>query len=579
MSEMASPRIAVLLDQIESDYHLEIIGGVRKVAARSGVHVLVVAGGALGRAPATEVRNFVYDALPQVDVQGFIVLSGCLSNYAGMESLPGFLAPLQNRPIITIGVAVSGVASVLVDNGFGVRKLVSHLVEVHHATQVAFLRGPAGSLESEARFAGYQAALEAHGLPFDARLVVTGGLRREDGTLGVATLLDERGFRPGTLHAVACFNDDVALGAVEELHRRNIGVPQPIAVVGFDDIPTAQVSNPPLSTVKQRPREQGEAAARSLLMAIADRRRVENESVDTQIVIRDSCGCRMRLQNDSRTLDSDRPRLARTCRLALIEKRTAIRAQLSRAAAGRMAGSTDWEGRLIDALAAQIDSEQGGAFLWEFERLARLHQTNGGDPLICHDVLSALRLQALLCSDVQPSLRPQLEDLFQEGRVLLARVAVAMAREHTGAIYARMRQVGRACLAQVGRSDLGALQLVLEEHLPSLGISAFCVSRPTARDPSMSEIVAYKAGGLRLDSARELPASALGLDANLARLGMVVVEPLTYAGQAVGLAAFSWGAAEPSLYEELRDLLGMALYVSRAGIESAPGPLLRAESA
>ena len=44
---------------------------------------------------------------------------------------------------------------------------------------------------------------------------------------------------------------------------------------------------------------------------------------------------------------------------------------------------------------------------------------------------------------------------------------------------------------------------------------------------------------------------------------MVVVEPLCYAGEDVGLAVFSWGALEPILYEELRVLLAMALYSNR----------------
>lgn len=570
-TERRPTRIAVLLDQLESDYHLDVVSGVKK-AAGDRARVVVIAGGRLGSDELPEPRNSLYDELERAEVDGFVLLTGCLGNYSGRATLESFVERFAGRPTIGVGVSVAGAASVTVDNEEGVRQLVRHLVEVHGASRIALLRGPRESQESEARTRGFRRALEESGLEWSDRFVVRGGLERTDGTIGVAALLDDRGLRPGTLDAVVCVNDEVALGAIEELHRRGIGVPRPIAVVGFDDELAAEVANPPLSTVKQRAREQGEAAMSSLLVALERAQPPLDRIVEPAVRYRESCGCRLHVV-ESRSPTSERPRVARTCRLALIEKREAIRTALARAAAGRMSGSHDWEGRLLDALAAQIDSSEGGAFFWEFERLARLQGKNRGHPLVCHDVLSALRSEALACAEVEAGVRPRLEDVFQEARVILARVAAGLAMGHLDATNQQMRVLMQACLEQVGSPDLGALEVILNEHLPLLGIDEFCISRPSALDGELREVVARTRGSRRVGVELTLPRRGLGIDQALARLAMVVVEPLCYAGEDVGLAVFSWGALEPILYEELRVLLAMALYANRRIELTASAPL------
>jgi len=65
--------------------------------------------------------------------------------------------------------------------------------------------------------------------------------------------------------SVFAHNDLSALGAMQALLDSGRRTPQDVAVVGFDDIPTAAHTQPPLSTVHQPLREMGEAAARTLL--------------------------------------------------------------------------------------------------------------------------------------------------------------------------------------------------------------------------------------------------------------------------------------------------------------------------
>ncbi|MFF3291441.1 LacI family DNA-binding transcriptional regulator [Streptomyces sp. NPDC003023] len=100
-------------------------------------------------------------------------------------------------------------------------------------------------------------------LPTD--LVITGEFTEESGRRAVEQALAEgRSF-----DSVFAHNDLIAAGVLRALRDAGRSVPADIAVVGFDDIPMARHTEPPLSTVRQPMREMGETAARLLLARLA----------------------------------------------------------------------------------------------------------------------------------------------------------------------------------------------------------------------------------------------------------------------------------------------------------------------
>ena len=64
-------------------------------------------------------------------------------------------------------------------------------------------------------------------------------------------------------------NDWMALGAIEALAARGLSVPEDVSVVGFDDVDEARFATPPLTTVRQLPRQLGVEAARAVLARAA----------------------------------------------------------------------------------------------------------------------------------------------------------------------------------------------------------------------------------------------------------------------------------------------------------------------
>jgi LacI family transcriptional regulator len=147
------------------------------------------------------------------------------------------------------------------------------------------ISGVTGSPPNESRVAGYLEALEVAGLVADPSLIVPGGFDEDSGYQAMADLLATK--RPPT--AVAAINDVVAIGALRAAHDAGLRVPEDVAVCGFDDVPSASVVRPALTTIDHRAREVGRAAGRLLLSRLAAPDQAQQiTQVQTRLQVRDS---------------------------------------------------------------------------------------------------------------------------------------------------------------------------------------------------------------------------------------------------------------------------------------------------
>lgn len=111
------------------------------------------------------------------------------------------------------------------------------------------------------RFEGYRAALQEAGIAFDPRLVLESSLGVDDAHAEVRDLLatSECSFT-----AIFCANDLAAIGAIRALQEAGKRVPEDVSVIGFDDIPTASLLTPALTTMHVDCNEMGKLATRRL---------------------------------------------------------------------------------------------------------------------------------------------------------------------------------------------------------------------------------------------------------------------------------------------------------------------------
>jgi LacI family repressor for deo operon, udp, cdd, tsx, nupC, and nupG len=174
-----------------------------------------------------------------------------------------------------------------VDNQHGAHLATSHLTQLGHRS-IAYVSRPSDYRSNREREAGYRQALHEAGIPIDSALIVPGTGRAGGGERALPVLmnLDE----PPT--AVFCYNDMTAIGLLRAAREAGIGVPQDLAVVGFDDVSLALYVCPPLTTIAQPMFEMGRRALHVALALMSAEDPVgeglSNITVKGRLVVRDS---------------------------------------------------------------------------------------------------------------------------------------------------------------------------------------------------------------------------------------------------------------------------------------------------
>lgn len=191
------------------------------------------------------------------------------------ESVDGIiLPPLNDRdphvikiaesgmPIVTVdrSLSDSAIDKVEVDNRQGAFDAVAHLIKKGHR-RVGLITGPIDISTSRDRKLGYEQALGANDIPLDPKYMRTGDNKQASGVVLAGELLDLEA-RPTALFVG---NNLMAVGAIEAIHRRGLKIPKDVAIIGFDDLPWADVLDPPLTVVRQPAYEVGRTAAELLL--------------------------------------------------------------------------------------------------------------------------------------------------------------------------------------------------------------------------------------------------------------------------------------------------------------------------
>lgn len=165
-------------------------------------------------------------------------------------------------------------------------QMVHHLADLGH-TRIAFVKGDPDHHAIENRFRGFLDGMRERGIEVDPELCLQGDNAYESGLECGRRLLENS--RPPT--AVFCANDDMAAGVMNIAHERGLSIPADLSVSGFDDVPLAQQTWPPLTTVRQPLHELSLTAARLLI----DRIRGlspdnKNHILESVLVVRQSTG-------------------------------------------------------------------------------------------------------------------------------------------------------------------------------------------------------------------------------------------------------------------------------------------------
>jgi LacI family transcriptional regulator/LacI family repressor for deo operon, udp, cdd, tsx, nupC, and nupG len=191
-------------------------------------------------------------------------------------------------PHVCAGPAPAGCNSpfVVVDGRASAAAALRHLLGLGHR-RIGLIQLPSELAESEPRYLGYADALAAAGLAIDPALIVEAGRHEEDGYQAMGELLGA----PTPPTAVLACSDELAFGAMHALYDAGLEIGRDLSLVGFDDVPLAARTHPPLTTMRQPRRAVGEHLAALLADAIEHRAHAaKSATLSARLVVRRSTG-------------------------------------------------------------------------------------------------------------------------------------------------------------------------------------------------------------------------------------------------------------------------------------------------
>jgi DNA-binding LacI/PurR family transcriptional regulator len=192
----------------------------------------------------------------------------------------------ESVPCIVVARMCDFLDSVFVNNSRGSDEAVEYLISKGH-TRIACVICRKHSLPTDERIAGYHAALRRNGIAADPELMIEvpdDGIY--EGKKAFETLINMQP-RPTAVFVPA--GDMVAIGIIKEAKLTGISMPNNLAVVGFDDIPAAEVIEPALTTVRQPKLEMGDHAINILIDKVEGRETaIKHKELPTKLIIRES---------------------------------------------------------------------------------------------------------------------------------------------------------------------------------------------------------------------------------------------------------------------------------------------------
>src|SRR6516162_3268310 len=274
---LRSGKLLVTVPDISNPFFSLILQGIEDTAMREGYSVLV------GDTQHDEAREERYALmLKRKEADGLIFLGHRLPKEAAamVRSMSPRCAPVVNGCEFTPRL---GIPSVHIDNAKASTEAMDYLYRLGHR-HIGIVTGPLASPLSRDRLRGATARAKLQKAERDF-IVMNGDFSIESGAVSAERLLGRRE-RPT---AIFCFNDEMAMGAIETAKRRGLRVPLDLSVVGFDDIRFARCIEPPLTTVAQPMRAIGEGTVALLLAILAsDAKAPESVTLPHTLTIRSS---------------------------------------------------------------------------------------------------------------------------------------------------------------------------------------------------------------------------------------------------------------------------------------------------
>jgi len=281
-------RIALYLNNLDEEYQLALYRSVSLRARELNIDLLCVQQEQFGEDDSSR------GLLPShsfISADGVILVSSVIADKSTVLHGEKIKQLFGSIPVISISIPIEGLPTLLVNMNDSMKALMNHLLTTHHYKKFLFLGGPIGHQDNIIRESIFCSAIKnAH--KKDASVsgaIIHAEFSEYTGMTAVEQYIASHADSP--VDVIVCANDNMAIGASHSLKTQHDKRWSACAVTGFDDIPSAFLEQPPLTTVRQPTDKMGSTAVDTMYNLIRKKPTPEIIHIDSTLILRNSCGC------------------------------------------------------------------------------------------------------------------------------------------------------------------------------------------------------------------------------------------------------------------------------------------------
>ncbi len=279
--------IGIFLDRLNTSFHEEVLSGIIDFSRENKVNLFIFVTGWYDSSYYWEKKENILLNFTKSELLDGIILFSSIGQIKGLESLYNSVIS-NDKPTVIIGRNLSNLPTVSVDNNLGISLIMEHLVDLHGAKKIAFIKGPEHNTEATERLTSFIENMKKRDLKIDSRWIIEGNFLIDSGKKAAEYVIKKLNL---DLDAIICANDLTAFGLIDELKKRRPEKLENLRIVGFDDIDVSESYN--LTTIHQPFYNIGYRATKLCYNNILKNTTI-NEKIflKPHLIIRNSCGCK-----------------------------------------------------------------------------------------------------------------------------------------------------------------------------------------------------------------------------------------------------------------------------------------------
>ena len=236
--------IGVMIDDLHNPFFVDVVDGIHEAADRHGMQIVLSSA-----RRRQDGAHLAIEEMIEMRVEG-VILIGSRARHSFVRATSALM------PMVSVGVPIDDVDSIVVDDEIGATIAVDYLVGLGHRHIVHIDGGDGGG--AAPRRVGFFSAMSRHLL---VPRVVAGDFTERGGVEAIETML--AGGEPP--QAILAANDLTAIGALGRLSAAGLRVPNDVSVVGYDNTSLASMAHLALTTIDQPRVEMGQRAVERIV--------------------------------------------------------------------------------------------------------------------------------------------------------------------------------------------------------------------------------------------------------------------------------------------------------------------------